>query len=303
MPVMNSSQFNYSTIDISKNIKIMAVAEVKTFDKEWKQIINKEGTDLKIEKMMGYEGIGAAPEKSEGADAVQGRIYEGNIETILQATYAYELPVTWEQRRFVVKDAKFLAQLGQYLSRSMGLRYEYTSANVLNNGFTAGATAGGDTFAYFSASHTWTSGGTYDNLLTAADMTKTTLKAGIVEMSQATMEKSIPASLKIKQVIIPTGYIFDLPEILKSTLDPDTANNRYNALQDYAITKTINHYLSDADAWFMDSQVNTRTLYEADAPFFDDYLDNRPNNLVERATTSIGAGFHHQTASFGNLGA
>lgn len=304
MGAMNTSQYNRTSIDISKNIQIMAVAEIKAYPKQYPAIIDKENVDLKINKKMGYEGIGAAPVKPEGGDADQSRIYEGYTETAQQASYVYELPVTWEQRRFAVKDAKFMNQLGSYLARSGLLRYEYSSANVLNNGFTASSYQGGDGKAYYAADHIFKSGGTYDNLLTAADLSYTSLKAAIIEVASAKMEKSIPANLQIKQITVGPSYTLTLPELLKSTMDPDTANNTYNAVTEIGIKKNLNHYIgSNEDAWYVDSQIMTRFLQEGSKPRIDDYTEDKPNNLVERLWTSIGTIFFNQLASFGNAGA
>ena len=74
--VMQSSDFNRTSIDISRNIKIAAYARFKAFDKEYDQIVKKRTTNLKIEKIMGYEGFGAAPSKSEGDVSNKNRINE-----------------------------------------------------------------------------------------------------------------------------------------------------------------------------------------------------------------------------------
>jgi hypothetical protein len=300
---MFTGMFDKTTVDISKNIKIMTAAIYKTFENEWKSIISKESTDLQVNKRMGYEGIGAAPEKDEGANAQSTRIYEGYQESVVMSTFVYELPVTWEQRRYAAANARFMEQLGQYMARSIGLRYEYTAVSPLDNGFSTGAYAGGDAAAYFSASHAWKSGGSWDNLLTAADLGKTSLEAALIEMAQATQELSIPSKLLPKEIIISTANIFELPELLKSTLDPLTANNTYNAFQDFKLGKNLNHYLSDTDAWFIDTQIPTRVLYESQGPSFSQYGDEPTKNLIETGMCAIGSGFHSMQGTYGNQGA
>lgn len=280
----------------------MTVAAYNLFEKEYPSIIKKEGTDLKIEKMMRYEGPGTTPIKTEGSTADQARLYESNIETFAQDSYVFEMPVTWEQQTFAVTNARFINQIGQYQARSMQLRYEFLAASVLSNGFTAGATAGGDGLAYFSAAHTFKQGGTYDNLLTSAVLSKTSLEAALKEIANAKMENSIPAALKVKEVIIGYENILVLPELLKSTLDPDTANNTYNAIQDFSLTKNLNHYVTDTNDWFCDTNVNTRTMFEASAPRFYSYLQDETQNLVEAGWSSIAVGFHDQLGTFGNEG-
>lgn len=300
---MHTGMFDKTTVDISKNIKIMTAAVYKTFENEWKSIINKESTDMQVNKVMPYEGIGAAPEKDEGGTAQSGRIYEGYTESVVLSTFVYELPVTWEQRKYAAKNAKFMEQLGQYMARSIGLRYEYTGVSPLDNGFSTGAYAGGDTKAYFAADHAWKSGGTFDNLLTSADLSKTSLESALIEMAQATQELNIPAKLLPKVIHISTDNIFTLPELLKSSLDPESANNTYNAFQDFMLKKNLNHYLSDTDSFYIDAQSPSRVLYESQAPSFSQYGDDSTKNLIETGMCAIGTGFHSMLYTFGNQGA
>jgi len=301
MTTMLTNQFDKTAVDLSKNIKIIAAAQYKSFEKEWPMITQKESTDIQINKTMGYEGMGAAPAKAESATASQTRIYEGYVETAKQQSYVHEAAISWENRRFANANVKFTAMIGSFLARSGLLRYEYSCANVLNNGFSS-TYPSGDGQAYFSAAHVWKSGGTFDNLLTKAVLSKTSIKDALVEVANAKMEQNIPAALKVKSIIISYYNILTLPEILKSTLDPDTANNRYNAIQDFNIQKTLNHYLSSQNAWFVDTAESSRVLYEASPIILDSYVDDSTNNMVERLWTSIGAGFHHMLRSFGNEG-
>jgi len=250
---------------------------------------------------MGYEGPGAAPVKDEGAAATSTKLVEGNIETIRQKTFVYEMPVTWEQQKFAAKNVRFTNLMGEYLARSGMLRYEYVGAEVQNLGFSI-TRAGADGLAYYDASHTWKSGGTYSNLLTAAVLSKTSMESAIKTITSATMENSIPASFKIKQVDIAYDNVITLPELLKSTLDPDTANNTYNVIQDYAIKRVLNHYYSDSDAWFVDTDCDTRYMMEAEKIKLDSYIEDKTKNLVERVWCSVNAGFFKQLGSWGNAG-
>lgn len=300
--VMNTTKFNRTSIDISKNIKILAAMAFKLHQKEWKTVIGKEGTDLKIDKQMTYEGPGAAPIKPEGNTGQSTEVLEGNIESAVQDSHVYELPVTWEQRKFAVGNPRFMNMVGQYLSRSMVLSYEYKAANVLNNGFTAAQFAGGDGKALYANDHTFKTGDVYSNLLTAAALSKTSLESALQTIANAKMENNIPAALKASQVIIAYTNIFVLPELLKSNLDPDTANNTYNAITDFNLTKNLNHYITSSDDWFVDTDKNARTLKEAQATMIDSYTNDETNNLVMRGWASIATMIHDMLGTYGNQG-
>jgi len=258
---------------------------------------------LKIDKRIRYEGEGSAGEKPEGETSTQKRIYEGNIETTVQKTYSVEIPITWEQRKYVVKNASFMNQIGQYNARSMKLIKEYDCANILNLGFSGGPT-GYDGEQYFSASHTWRSDGTtYDNLLNNVALGRDAVEDAFIEMAQATMEANIPLSIMPRLIHISTANIFKLPELLKTLKDPESANNTHNVIVDFSIKQNLNHYLTDTSAYYIDSDIKTRGLYTSQPTKFDSYMDNPTNNLVERGMTAHSTLFYDQAGTYGSQGA
>ncbi len=294
--------FPDESLQITKNLKLLTMAAFKVWPDEYKALVQIKGTDLKIEQQRRFEGAGAGAVKAEGQSSIQRRIYEGWKETANQVTYSVELPVTWEQRKYVVKNAEFMNQLGQYNARSMKLVKEYDAANIINNGFST-SFLGGDSAAYFSASHSWKSDGTtYSNLLNAVALSRDAVEAAFISMSQAKMESNIPASLMPRKFNISFSNIFQLPELLKSIKDPDNANNTYNVIQDYNIKPNLNHFFSNSLSYVIDSDINTRDLIVSEDTKFDSYIDNPTMNLVERGMTAHATMFHDPLGSFGSQG-
>ena len=301
MSIMTTALFPDISLTITRNLKVFTVATFKLWQNEYKLLMKKKKTDLKKEQNMNYEGPGKAPVKTEGNTSAQTRLYEGNIETINQKTYSFEMPVTWEQRKFAFKNYQFMNQLGAYMSRSQKLSYEYECANVINNGWSS-SYPGYDGQAYYSSSNTWRSGGTYSNLLSAVALGKDALEDALIQITQATMEFSIPASLRPHYVHVGTALVFVLPELLKSTLDPESDSNAYNVFKDWMLKKNCNHYFSDTTSYIIDTDVETRCLYEAQPVVFSSYVDNPTKNLVENGMSSIAAGFTRKLGSFGSQG-
>jgi len=290
------------SLEITKNLKIYTMAAFKTWPDEYPSIVEKKKTDLKIDKRIRYEGEGSAGEKEESGVSAQKRIYEGNIESAIQKTYAVEMPITWEQRKYVVKNAAFLNQIGQYNARSMKLIKEYDCANIINNGFSGGV-SGYDSQQYFSASHTWRSdSSTYDNLLAAVDLGRDAVEDAFIEMAQSKMEANIPASLMPRKINIAYSNIFTLPELLKTVKDPESANNTHNVITDFNIKPNLNHYFSDGDAYVIDSDLPTRCLLTSQATTYDSYMDNPTKNLIERGMTAHATMFYDQLGSWGSQG-
>ena len=300
--VMNLSMFPDFSLEITKNIKIFTVAAFKVWPDEYPALIEKKSTDLRIEKRIRYEGEGSAGEKQEGKSSNQKRIFEGNIESTVQKTYAVEMPITWEQRKYVVKNAAFMNQIGQYNARSMKLIKEYDVANIINLGFSGGS-SGYDSEQYFSASHTWRSdSSTYDNLLPAVDLGRDAVEDAFIEMAQATMEASIPLSIMPRKINIAYSNIFTLPELLKTIKDPESANNTHNVIVDFKIKPNLNHYLTYGEAYVIDSDIPTRALYTSQPTKYDSYVDNPTLNLTERGMTAHSTLFYDQAGSFGSAG-
>ena len=298
-----STDLNKSIIDLDRNLKIKTGSVLKIWDKEWPNIVIKQTTDLRTDKMMRFEGNGAAPVKVEGDSAPLTTLLESHIDQGTQTTFAHDMPITWEARKFAVKDSRIVNQMGEYQARSGMLRYEFQSAAIINNG-TSSSFLGGDGEPYFSASHFFKVNPSvlFSNLLSAAALSKTSLQNDLITISQAKMENEVPAMLKPMKVNIGTANIFALPEILKSTLDPESANNTFNAIREVGLKKNLNHYFSDTDAYTIDTQLQTRTLLEAQAPILRSYVDPKNQNLVEQILLSIGTVFHDYIGSYHNIG-
>lgn len=300
---MVTTTFSNTSLEISKNIMITAGAAYKIFEKEYPNIISTRSGDLLIDKRMRYEGPGGLPEQAEDASASTTAFREGYVETTNLKLYSYDMPVSWHLRFFATKNSNFTNQMGQFLARSAAIRYETTGMSPINNGFTTGVYAGGDGASYFSASHTFKTGDSYSNLLTAADLSKTTLEAALKTIANAKMENSIPAMLKVNQITVAYENIFTLPELLKSSLDPESANNTYNVFKDFGLSKFLSHYQSDTDQWTVDTNQKSREMIIAQKPVLDRYMNDTKKQLVVSMHTSIGSGFYDQVNSYSNQGA
>jgi len=216
---LQTSNFDNVTGITSKNIKFEAMNAFMTFKNEWKQIADLKTTGDKFTQYMSYEGFGALAEQTEGKDIQPVDFGEGYKTTAPQKQFAYEVRISWAQRTFAAQNAGFTKTLGFYLARSARLRYEYTGAGIFNNGFTdSAAFHGADGKPLFSATHPFkTTSETYSNVLSAADLGKTSTQSALITINQAKMENNVPASLVTESLTISTDNVFVLPELLKSS--------------------------------------------------------------------------------------
>lgn len=301
--VLQTTNFDNIVGTTCKNIKFATVHEFTEYQKECWKFNKKEGTDIRSVQSMGYEGFGGAPEVTESGDITAVDFSEGYKTTITQKQFAYETIVSWDQMRFAVKSAAFGGRIGFFLGRSANIRYEYLGTDTLTNGFTdSAAYHGGDSKPLFSATHPWKVGGTYSNVLASADASKTTISTAIKTVANAKMEQNIPANLTLTDIIFGYENVIDIPEILKSSLDPESGNNRYNALKDYGLNMLLLHYVTDTDATYYNTKDSELVIIEANSPFMKTEM-YRNMDTGEKIFMSAKNGFRKPLGIFGNAGA
>mgnify|MGYP006966946574 FL=1 len=99
------------------------------------------------------------------------------------------------------------------------------------------------------------SGGTNSNRpTTAADLNETSLEAGVIQISGWTDERGLLIAAKPRKLVIPAALQFVATRLMDSDLRPGTADNDINAMRNNGTIPdgyTVNHYLTDVNAWFV----------------------------------------------------
>ena len=116
------------------------------------------------------------------------------------------------------------------------------------------AYTGGDGQPLFSASHPLISGGTNSNRLTASDLNETSLEAAVIQIAGWTDERGLLIAAKPRKLIVPPALMFTAKRLLDTELRVSTADNDINALKAMGSIPegyTINHFLTDTNAWFL----------------------------------------------------
>jgi phage major head subunit gpT-like protein len=144
------------------------------------------------------------------------------------------------------------------LARAMAYTKQIKAAAVLNNGFSANY-VGGDGVALFSTSHPLVNGATNSNRpSTAADLNETSLEAAVIQIAAWTDERGLLIAAKPRKLVIPPALQFVATRLLETKLRVGTNNNDINALMNNGSISegyTINHYLTDTNAWFLTTDV------------------------------------------------
>jgi hypothetical protein len=219
---------------------------------EYTGIFDMEQSSMQYEEEVMVPGFGLAPIKTEGGSVSYTGTQQGYTSRYTHVEYALGFIVT----RKAIDDNQYEKKaLGSTADLAFSFRQtkENVAANVLNRAFNS-SYLGGDGVCLLSASHTSTAG-TWSNVLaTAADLSEAALEDLCVQIAQATNDTGMKISLMPKKLIIHPSNMFEATRILKSVGQNDTANNAVNALRSMGIFSegaAVNHYLTDADAFFI----------------------------------------------------
>ena len=281
--------------------------EYNRYEGQHAEIFDTESSDRAFEEEVMLSGFGAAPTKAEGNAVAFDDANEAYTARYNHETVAMAFSITEE----AVEDNLYDKLSGRYtraLARSMAHTKQVKAANVLNNAFTAGASAGGDGVALCATDHPLTNGGTFANEpTTAADLNETSLEDALIKIAGFVDERGLIIALRGMKLIIPRQLQFVAERLMASNLRVGTADNDVNAIKSTGMLPggyTINDYLTDTDAFFIKSDApnglkhfERMPLSTAMDPGFD------TGNMRYKARERYSFGFSDPRAVFGSPGA
>jgi len=228
-----------------------------TYDQEHKEIYETETSERSFEEETKLSGFSAAPVKNEGSAIAYDNGQEAWTARYNHETIAQGFSLTEEAIEDNLYDS-LAARYTKALARSMAYTKQVKAAAVLNNGFTAGYN-GGDGVPLFSSAHPLVSGGTNSNIpTTAADLNETSLEAAVIQISLWTDERGLLIAAKPKKLIVPSSLQFVATRLLETELRVGTNDNDINAIKNNGSVSegyTVNHFLTDTNAWFLTTDV------------------------------------------------
>ena len=229
-----------------------------TYGEEHKEIYETEKSERSFEEETKLSGFSAAPVKNEGSAIAYDNAQEAFTARYNHETIALGFSITEE----AVEDNLYDSLSARYtkgLARAMAYTKQVKAASVLNNGFTGGVYAGGDGVALFSTAHPLISGGTNSNRpSTNTDLNETSLENAVIQIAAWTDERGLLIAAKPRKLVVPPALQFVATRLLETNLRVGTADNDINALKNNGSIPegyTINHYLTDTNAWFLCTDV------------------------------------------------
>jgi hypothetical protein len=233
--------------------------EYAKYGEEHKEIYETETSERSFEEETKLSGFSAAPVKNEGSAIAYDNAQEAWTARYNHETIALGFSLTEEAIEDNLYDS-LSARYTKALARAMAYTKQVKAAAVLNNGFTNSAPYfGGDGVPLFSASHPLITGGTNSNIpTTAADLNETSLEAAVIQISLWTDERGLLIASKPKKLVVPPSLMFVATRLLETELRVGTTDNDINALKNNGSIPdgyTVNHFLTDTNAWFLTTDV------------------------------------------------
>ena len=231
--------------------------EYVKYGEEHKEIYETESSERSFEEETKLSGFGSAPVKAEGSAIAYDNAQEAWSTRYNHETIALGFSITEEAVEDNLYDS-LSARYTKSLARAMAYTKQVKAASVLNNGF-SGSYAGGDGVALFSTAHPTVGGGTNSNTpAVQVDLNETSLEAAVIQISAWTDERGLLIAAKPKKLVIPPALMFVADRLLKTDARVGTADNDINALKNMGSIPggaTVNHFLTDTNAWFLTTDV------------------------------------------------
>jgi hypothetical protein len=279
--------------------------EYARYGEEHKEIYDTETSERSFEEETKLSGFSAAPVKNEGSAIAYDNAQEAFTARYTHVTIAQGFSLTEEAIEDNLYDS-LSARYTKALARSMAYTKQVRAASVLNGGFTT--SVGGDGVALFSTAHPLVSGGVNSNTpATQADLNETSLEAAVIQISLWTDERGLLIAARPKKLIVPPSLQFVATRLLETELRVGTADNDINAIKNNGSIPegyTINHYLTDTNAWFLTTDVPNGMKHFVRTPLqnsMDGDFDT--GNVRYKSRERYSFGFSDPLGMFGSSGA
>ena len=251
-------------------------------------------------------GFGQAPVKGEGASVTYDTAQETFTARYSHETVALAFALTEE----AIEDNLYDSLSSRYtkaLARSMATTKQVKAANVLNNGFST-SFPGGDGKPLMTTDHPTLSGGDQSNEpATAADLNETSLENAMIDISQFVDERGIKVNVQARKLIIPPQLQFVAERVLKTPGRVGTSDNDINAMKQMGMLPdgyTVNHYLTDTDAFFIKTDAPNGLKHFVRSPMSTGMEgDFETGNVRYKARERYSFGFSDWRGIYGSPGA
>ena len=230
--------------------------EYGKYENEHAEIYETENSERSFEEEVKLSGFGAAPVKAEGSSISYDNAQESFTARYNHETVGMGFSITEEAMEDNLYDS-LSARYTKALARAMAYTKQVKAASLLNTGFTTFNSGDGATL--FSTTHGTVAGGNNANRPAAnADLNETSLEQAVIDIAAFTDERGLLIAARPRKLIVPPALMFVATRLLQTELRVGTADNDINAINTNGSIPEgyrVNHYLTDADAFFLTTDV------------------------------------------------
>ena len=281
--------------------------EYAKYGEEHKELYETETSERSFEEETKLSGFSAAPVKNEGSAIAYDNAQEAWTARYNHETIAMGFSITEE----AVEDNLYDSLSSRYtkaLARAMAYTKQVKAAYVLNTGFSGSGVTYCDGVTLFNTAHPLVSGGVNSNTpSTPADLNETSLENAVIQIAAWTDERGLLIAAKPQKLIVPSALQFTATRLLETELRVSTADNDINALKNNGSIPggySINHYLTDTNAWFLLTDVPNGLKHFVRTPLqnsMDGDFDT--GNVRYKARERYSFGVSDPLGAFGSPGA
>ena len=280
--------------------------EYNRYENEHAEIFDTETSERAFEEEVMLSGFAQAPTKGEGAAVTYDSAQETFTSRYSHETVALAFALTEE----AIEDNLYDTLSSRYtraLARSMATTKQVKAANVLNNAFST-SFPGGDGKPLLTTDHpTLTAGDQSNEPSTAADLNETSLENAMIDIAAFKDERGIKVNVQARKLIIPPQLQFVADRVLNSPGRVGTSDNDINAMRNMGMLPegyVVNHYLTDADAFFIKTDSpNGMKHFERAAMTTGMEGDFETGNVRYKARERYSFGFSDWRGMYGSPGA
>lgn len=273
---------------------------------EYTDLFETVSSDKAYEEDVQLVGFGLAQVKAQNSPVSYDTEVQGFVTRYTHLAYALGYIVTHEE----LKDNLYMevsSTRAASLARGFRQTKERVGAGIYNRAFTSGYN-GGDGVTLINTAHPNTSGGTWSNRLAVdADLSESSLEDLVIQIMQAQDDRGLLINLMPKSLHVAPANWANANRILGSVYQTGTANNDINvikAMNALPMGVKINHYFTDADAWFVRTNVqNGLKYYEREGISFTQDNDFDTMNAKAKGYERYSFGWTDPRAVFGSAGA
>ena len=280
--------------------------EYKRYENEAAQIFDNESSDRAFEEEVMLSGFGTADVKPEGSGVQYDDAQETYTARYTHETVALAFALTEEAIEDNLYD-RISSRYTKALARSMATSKQVKGANVLINAFAASGYNGGDGESLCGNAHPTLNGNQSNIPSTAADLSETSLEQALIDIAGYQDERGLKIAAQGQKMIIPKELQFTAERIMKSQGRVGTADNDINAIKAMGMVPqgyTVNHYLTDTDAWFIKTDVPNGMKHFVRAPLKTAMEgDFDTGNVRYKARERYSFGWSDWRGIYGNQGA